>query len=85
MLVINLCFSIKQNNTNCYYLKVVGIPSPTLRWFRDGEEIKSGQKKMLVPYDQGFILEGKKISTTAIVCKLFFVLYPTYNCIKHTC
>ena len=29
--------------------KVVGIPSPSLRWFKDGEEIKSGDILALTP------------------------------------
>ena len=29
--------------------KVVGIPSPTLRWYKDGEEIRSGDVLALTP------------------------------------
>jgi hypothetical protein len=37
-----LSTSVTQTGTVSLECKVVGIPSPILRWFRDGEEIKSG-------------------------------------------
>ena len=35
--------NLKINELIIFFIQVVGIPSPTLRWFRDGEEIKSGK------------------------------------------
>ena len=44
-----LAAGLTEAGTVSLECKVVGIPSPSLRWFKDGEEIKSGDILALTP------------------------------------
>ena len=44
-----LVAGLSDQGTVSLECKVVGIPSPSLRWFKDGEEIKSGDILALTP------------------------------------
>ena len=40
---------LTEQGTVSLECKVVGIPSPSLRWYKDGEEIRSGDVLALTP------------------------------------
>ena len=44
-----LTAGLTEQGTVSLECKVVGIPSPALRWFKDGEEIRSGDVLALTP------------------------------------
>ena len=44
-----LVAGLSEQGTVSLECKVVGIPSPALRWFKDGEEIRSGDILALTP------------------------------------
>lgn len=45
MFLEELVAGLTEQGTVSLECKVVGIPSPALRWFRDGDEIRSGELK----------------------------------------
>lgn len=49
MFLEELAAGLTEAGTVSLECKVVGIPSPSLRWFKDGEEIKSGDILALTP------------------------------------
>ena len=49
MFLEELAAGLTEQGTVSLECKVVGIPSPTLRWFKDGEEIRSGDILALTP------------------------------------
>ena len=49
MFLEELAAGLTEQGTVSLECKVVGIPSPALRWFKDGDEIKSGDILALTP------------------------------------
>jgi hypothetical protein len=51
--------------------KVVGFPTPTLRWYKDGQELKPGDVYQL----SGTNSLGNKISNTKINCMSLYLCF----------
>ena len=68
-----LTAGLTEQGTVSLECKVVGIPSPALRWFKDGEEIRSGDVLALTPnVDKPVSVYRQESKTLMVIFKFCF-------------